>query len=251
MIPVCLIAALAFGLAWVEWRRSSRVLSVLALVLFLAIGCGPVPAVLLNSLQAGYAANVSGPWGRKTAIVLLGAGAVRTPAPHGVEVAALAYGRLVKALELYLQCKQHGGTCTLIVSGGDAAGFGASEAAVYGLVLRNLGVDPADLVLEGRSMNTWQNAQFCAAWLNAHEENRVLLVTSGVHLRRSVLYFAHFGIHPTAVRADYVRATTGLLPLAYNFLVTDLAFHEYVGILRYYIYEAFGWNITAQQPGSL
>src|SRR5437867_9709697 len=109
--------------------------------------------------------------------------------------------------------------CTVIVSGGDPHGLGVSEANVYGAVLVKIGVDPADLVIEGRSLNTWQNAQFCAAWLNGHPQDQVVLVTSGFHLRRSILYFAHFGIHALPARADYVDAPMHLLPQAYNFLV--------------------------------
>jgi hypothetical protein len=41
------------------------------------------------------------------------------------------------------------------------------------------------------------------------------------------------------------------IPLSYNFLLTDLAIHEYVGVLRYFVYERMGWNVSAERPGSL
>jgi hypothetical protein len=53
------------------------------------------------------------------------------------------------------------------------------------------------------------------------------------------------------VRADYVSATFSVIPLSYDFLLTDLAIHEYVGYWRYFIYERMGWNVTATHPGSL
>lgn len=58
------------------------------------------------------------------------------------------------------------------------------------------------LLLETRSQNTWQNAQYSADLLKSHPVDQVFLVTSGLHPRRGVLYFARFGIHGQPVRAD-------------------------------------------------
>jgi uncharacterized SAM-binding protein YcdF (DUF218 family) len=78
----------------------------------------------------------------------------------------------------------------------------------------------------------------------------LVLVSSGIHMRRSALYFSHFGVHPATVRSDYVGALMSPLPLAYNFLLTDLAPHEYVGLLRYQLFQLLGWNINARHPGA-
>jgi uncharacterized SAM-binding protein YcdF (DUF218 family) len=249
-VLLILVAAGAV-LAWRKHRRSARAVFLLGAILFFAVGCGLVPAVALEDLQTGYVAEPVQPWQPRTAIVVLGAGTERVADTRAVEVLALAYGRVVKALELYLQCRHAGKVCRVIVSGGDPRGFGASEAKVYGAVLVRIGVDPTDLVLEGRSLNTWQNARFSAAWLNDHPQDEVLLVTSGLHLRRSILYFSHFGIRALPVRADYVAAVVSPFPQAYNFLLMDLALHEYTGLLRYRVYELLGWNIKAQHPGAV
>jgi uncharacterized SAM-binding protein YcdF (DUF218 family) len=87
--------------------------------------------------------------------------------------------------------------------------------------------------------------------LSAHPVDQVFLVTSGIHLRRSLLYFGHFGIRGQPVRADFVSAMLSPIPLSYNFLLADLAIHEYVGVLRYYVYQFMGWNVSAERPGSL
>jgi uncharacterized SAM-binding protein YcdF (DUF218 family) len=246
-----LLVIAAAVLARARWRQTAGVLYMLAGVLAVAIGCGPLPASTLKSLQAGYSDEPVRSWQPKTAIVVLGGGVEQVVDTKAAEVPAMVYGRVVKTLDLYRQCKLNGQACTVIVSGGDPRRLGASEAKVYGGVLVKIGVDPADLVIEGRSLNTWQNAQFCAAWLSDHPQDQVVLVTSGLHLRRSSLYFAHFGIHALPARADYVGAVAGLLPQAYNFLLMDLALHEYTGLVRYHVYEMLGWNIKAQHPGAL
>ncbi len=247
-VPVIsILVVLAVGFSWLRWRKASYAVAGLALALLLGIGCGPVPAVLLRDLQAGYSSEPVIGTARATAIVLLGNGTEKAGngGLHGVEIGPLAYGRIVKALELYERCKRLNSRCFILVSGGDPEHHGASEAAVYGAQLQALGVPSADLVLEERSLNTFQNAQYSAAVLSSQPADQVLLVTSGLHLRRSLLYFTHFGVQARPARADFVSAVRSVVPVSYNFLITDLALHEYVGVLRYFVYQRMGWNVQA------
>jgi uncharacterized SAM-binding protein YcdF (DUF218 family) len=190
-------------------------------------------------------------WQPRVAIIVLGGGVQRVAGTAAVEVPLQAYGRVSKGMELYLQCKHAGKVCTLIVSGGDVVEAGVSEAKVYGDTLLALGVDPSDLVLEGRSLNTWQNAQYCAAWLDEHPQDQVVLVTSGFHLRRGALYFEHFGVRALPVRSDFLSADLRPWPRAHNFLAMDLALHEYAGLWRYRIYNVLGWNVAAKAPRAI
>jgi uncharacterized SAM-binding protein YcdF (DUF218 family) len=244
-MTLTLFALATLAVIWFAWigkcQISGAVLGV-TLALGLAIGCGPVAGGLLKGLEPGYPAWPGGGWGKRSAIVLLGGGTEKVADTGAIETSPLVYGRLAKALELYLQCKRDGGECFILASGGDPEGSGASEASVYREQLAKLGVKPADIVLEGRSRTTWQNAQLSSELLKSRPPEHVFLVTSGIHLRRSVLYFGYFGVKASPVRADYVNAVMSPVPLAYNFMLTDLALHEYAGILRYYIYRTFGWK---------
>lgn len=246
-----LIALVLLGMAlrWLRWRRSAAVTLALAVLLFLAEGCGLLPAWLLRNLQEPYAQRPAIAWEPRNAIVLLGAGTVRTP-DGAVEPTLFANGRIDEALALYRECKASGNDCKLEVSGGDALHTGRPEATVYGERLQALGMPAADLLLEPRSMNTWQNAQFSAPLLRDYGAQRVLLVSSAMHLRRASLYFRHFGIRAVPVRGDWVQAREDGWPQSWNFAVTDLALHEYVGMWRYHVYNALGWNVRATQPGA-
>ena len=253
LLLIFLLVAAAIVLALVKWRRSCLLLSLLALALFLAIGCGPIPSALLADLQSGYSAAADVREAASTTIIVLGFGTEQAKEPSGttIEVPTLAYSRLASALELYRACRLKNTHCTILVTGGDPQHHGASEASVYGARLQQLGVDASDLLIEGRSLNTWQNAQYTAALLKSHTADQLFLVTSGIHLRRSVLYFERFSIRGQPVRADYISATSSAIPLSYNFLLADLAIHEYVGVLRYFVYERMGWNAAAEHAGSL
>ncbi|GGY19866.1 hypothetical protein GCM10008098_10330 [Rhodanobacter panaciterrae] len=246
-----ILIVLAIVLALLKWRRCSRALLALAVILLLAAGCGPLPTWLLTRLQSDVAVDTPIAWGQRNAIVLLGAGTVRVANGGPVEASLFAYGRISKTAVLYRACRQSGNACKVEVSGGDARGLGQSEAAIYADDLQRLGVDAADLLVEPRSMNTWQNAQFSGPLLKSWGADRVLLVSSGFHLRRGMLYFTHFGIQATPVRADYVNGVWSWWPQSYNFTVVDLALHEYAGIARYRFYNAMGWNVQATRAGAL
>lgn len=250
---ITVLVALAIALAWLHLRRSAYLVAALALVLFLGIGCGPIPALLASNLQESYPATVAVKQAQATAIVLLGGGTelATDGRTQSVEVGSLAFGRVVKTLQLYRECKQVNSVCIVVITGGDPGHHGMTEAAVYGAVLRQSGVDPADLVLEEHSLNTFQNAGFTAPLLRSRRVDQVFLVTSGVHQRRSLLYFAHFGVVARPVRGDHVSAATRFLPESHNFLIMDLVLHEYAGLVRYHFYQFMGWNVQAKHPGAL
>lgn len=243
-----LTVAIATILAASKRRRASQVSYLIATVALLLFGSGLPANWMLENLQDGIEVR-NEQWDTANVIVLLGAGAEMTD--QGPELAVFSYGRLVKAFELYRSCKSHSEDCRIVSTGGDARGIGKSEAELYAESLERMGAARADLIVEGRSMNTWQNAQFTAEILAGQSPDRVVLVTSGLHVRRSMLYFSHFGLRSVGVRADYARANVSLLPQAYNIMMADLAVHEYLGVLRYHVYNWLGWNVQPVQPGAL
>ncbi|KWN14701.1 hypothetical protein WT83_16550 [Burkholderia territorii] len=249
LIVIIVTIAIATCCVALKWHRASRTLYAASFVLFLAVGCGPIPAWLLMDLQSAYTVNPMIEWSKRNAIVLLGAGTEKIAHTDVIEPGMFSYPRIVEVAALYGNCRKTGADCKVVVSGGDARHNGESEASVYRSTLIRLGINPADVLREPDSMNTWQNAQFTSTLLQRYGANHTLLVSSGIHLRRSVLYFAHFGVGATPVRADYLRAVLSLLPLSYNFAVADFALHEYIGIARYCVYNAMGWNPASRRPG--
>ncbi len=220
------------------------------IICYFLVGSGLFPSVLLTQLQIPFVDLPEPEWKNQNAIVLLGAGALTLPKSAQIIPTVMAYSRIYKTASLYLSCiKKH--KCTIIVSGGDALGTGKSEAMVYRDALIQLGINGSDVKLENNSMNTFKNAQFTSAILKQDHFDQIVLVTSGIHLKRSLLYFSHFGIQATPALADYLAPIISILPIGYNFAVTDFAIHEYEGLARFYIYQFFGWNSNASSPGAL
>lgn len=235
-----ILLVIALILMGTRRRIAGRAFMLLALGWLFFAGCGPLTGLLLSNLQAGYAPDVS-QWGQRNAIILLGAGTVRS-GTGAIEPSLYANGRILRTAELYRSCKATGADCKVEVSGGDAMHLNQPEADVYAISLDRLGVPRADLVLESQSMNTFQNAQFSKPLLVSYGADKVVLVSSAVHLRRAQLYFAHFAIHGELVRGDYVTARYDWLPTSENLSFADFAIHEYIGVWRYHVYNAMGWN---------
>lgn len=240
---VTLAAFVAALLAtWRKWHKTAFAALALALALAIGIGSGPLTTLLLRSIQTGYEhSGIPDTWARRNAIVLLGMGTANV-ADGKEEVGPLAYGRVSTAVEAYTSCRRAGAECIIIMTGGDKAKQGVTEAAVYGEQLVRLGVDPQHLILEAQSHSTWENAKFTRPLLDNLKPDKTYLVTSGVHMRRARLYFEHFGITSDPIRSDYLLPWPTLVPMAYNFAIADLAISEYRGLARFWFYNQMGWN---------
>jgi uncharacterized SAM-binding protein YcdF (DUF218 family) len=216
---------------------------IVTVISFLIVGNGTLPMLLLKPLESPYNVAFQPNYSqKKNAIVVLGAGVIKIPDADIVRPGIMAYSRIYEGLQLYQSCKRNGHKCTIVVSGGDALSVGTSEALLYKNELLKFNVEASDITMESESMNTYKNAEFTSEYLKEQNFERVFLVTSGTHMKRALLYFSHFGIKAVPVISDYIITKNSFFPSAYNFLITDLALHEYIGILTYHIYNLFDWN---------
>ncbi|MGZ3723955.1 MAG: YdcF family protein [Bdellovibrionales bacterium] len=239
--PLLLIFVSLF-LLMMNRRRPALYTLVISAVLFLLIGTGVLPKLVLEGLQADH--YISQPdWKKQNAIVLLGAGTVRWPGqPDLVTLPFWGNSRVLEAARLYFSCKKTAPACKVIASGGDPNKNGLSEAETMARSLKELGVDGEDVILESKSHNTFQNAQFSRELIRQSGFEKVYLVTSGFHMQRAQLYFSHFKIETLAAPADQFRAIVAPVPVSFNFVFLDIALHEYGGILQFHLYNFLGWN---------
>lgn len=236
LLAVWLAAVLAGALGW---RRLRAGLGGLALVAMFAVGCGPVPNLLLCGWQAPFAQRPALDWAPSNAIVLLTATS-NNPPGGTAEPSVVGYTRVAETASLYRACRAAGARCTVLVTGGETPTADRPLALAYAEALARLGVPKADLLLEPRSRTTWQNAEFSQPILARLAAQRVWLVSSALHLRRGMFAFRQFGIAATPVRADYTRVVWSLLPSAKNLAMTNAALHEYAGLA---LYHWFAWRM--------
>lgn len=244
MMLSVLAVLVVFSLAasWSRRRLWARGTGLFTVLLFLATACGPLPAWLLEHLQDGYATAHLIRWTPRNSIVLLAAGTTRVNDDDPLMPTAYANARIIRAVQLYRSCRSAGRQCQVLISGGDAQKHGTAESTVYATVLGQLGVPAQDIQTETQSMNTYDNARYSRGFLLIDDPQTLVLVTSGIHMKRSLLDFGHFGMQPIPVGSDEIAATFSLLPQAGNVQLCDMALHEYIGIAQFYLYNALGLN---------
>ncbi len=121
----------------------------------------------------------------------------------------------------------------LIVSGGRFHPDDMTSGEAMATVARQMGVPPVDIIEETRSLDTLDEARFLKPLLG---QTRFALVTSALHMSRSLETFRGLGMNPIAAPTDF-RATgirlksSSILPSAKSMVLLQRAIHEYVGML--------------------
>ena len=217
---------------------------------YFLVGDGFVPQAFLNKLQV-FPRVDQAKWQSKNVIILLGAGSVYWPIGNHLTSDIFGFSRINTASELYFQCRKNSSSCQILASGGDPSHHGESEASVMAHELSLLGVDQKDIVLENRSNNTFQNAQFSSAVILSGGFEKIYLVTSGIHMLRALTYFSYFNVQAQAAPSDLLIANYSFLPLAQNFMLLDASLHEILGVISYQLFNFFGMNPGSSKPGAL
>lgn len=199
------------------------------------VGAGWFAAPLLAVAQHGYVRSAAPSFGPDTFIVLMGGGTDRSdtglvPKPDSMQ-------RIAAAAALYRECRAAARSCKVIVSGGDPEHHGQAEADNYAPYVLAQGVRPDDLVRENQSLNTWQNARNVAAIVGRAHDNRLIIVTSAYHMRRSLRAFQAFGYDPQPYVSGARRGHVTLLPRLGSVETSEIALHELVGLARFSVYR--------------
>ena len=224
-------------------RRSGMLCTLMALVVFFLVGSGSLTQLTLNSLQS-HAPLEKPHWTKSNGILLLGIGTVTWPGSSHISTHPLGYPRIHEAARLYYLCKQQAVVCRVITSGGDPTHHGTAESAVMARELMEIGIPSADIIMEPKSRNTFENAKFSSEIIHSQNLDNLILVTSGFHMKRSLLLFQAFNLYPQPAPSDRLSTRVSLLPVSLNFAYFDIALHEYIGMAQYYVYNMMGWNPT-------
>ena len=211
-----MVYLLKFGAAWVlppgifflamwyvAWRlykkREKRLAAMLAALVFVFyLFCtSMVSERLMGALESAYTPPEN-PQG--DVVIMLGGGAFPdTPDVSGQgTLCSSPANRLLTAVRLQKEL-----AVPIILSGGQVYSDSGPEAVIAKRILMDLGVPEDKIIVEGKSINTTQNAKFSTEIMRERGLNKPILVTSAFHMRRSVLNFAKNGMEVTAYPSDY------------------------------------------------
>ena len=248
--PLGLSCILLLFALWLSRKRSRKtyIPILLALVILTIASNSIVVNNLIFSLEKKYPALVDPP--SAEAIVVLGGATRNNEAPRILPDMNERGDRLLYAAKLY----QDGAAPKILLSGGriNWTGGDSSEAKDMAEILSIMGIPPKDLILEPHSLNTHENAVFTKEILQQQNIKKILLVTSALHMPRSIAIFRHENIDAVAAPTDFIiskrnlvqhRYTSesrllSLIPKSDNLDYTTQVMKEYIGTI---IYRLKGW----------
>jgi uncharacterized SAM-binding protein YcdF (DUF218 family) len=243
----CLLLVIALGLWWINSKLTPAFIAAALMILFIS-GNPWFSNWLAQSLEWQYLTKTELP--TADAIVVLGGGIRSQAYPRPDADFSDAGDRVWYGATLYKQKKAP----KIIVSGGAIAwkGGGNPESEDLTSLLTRMGVPAENIIQESESYNTRDNAVYVKKILKAQNFKTILLVTSAMHMPRSMAIFKHLGIKAIAAPTDYHisqleldepnRQTEsiilGFLPNEEKFWLTTQAIREYIGI---FVYKLKGW----------
>jgi len=240
------IILLTVALLFFGKKKNLKWLIALALLILWVSSTAPLANALARSLewQFGYPTDIPA----ADAVIVLGGGTEPAISPRQSVEMNSAGDRVFAAAKLY----RAGKAPVLILSGGNIDWLSSSvstPADQMAEVLSFLGVPSSAMILENTSQNTHENVLNIKEILIHNNFKTVLLVTSAMHMPRSVLLFEKQGVEVIPVPVDYsiveevdnkstLDILLGLLPNAGNLSTTTNALKEYLGI---WMYTLQGW----------
>jgi uncharacterized SAM-binding protein YcdF (DUF218 family) len=235
-----ILAMLAIGLLLLAWRRATKwaagLLWMGGVGLF-AFGVLPTSIYLTHLLETRFPQPMLP--ARVDGIVLL-AGAERAAASqaYGTPQVGFDGGRYLTLLQLAQRYPQ----ARIVYSGGrrEQPGKGPLEtqAAVAEHIFRDVGIDPRRVTFDERSADTCASGRNAYTVARPHQGEVWVLVTSALHMPRSVACFRAGG-WPEIVPlpANYASVAggwnLGSVQIASNLQLLDDAGHEWLGLLFY------------------
>ncbi len=149
-----------------------------------------------------------------------------------------ASDRLIQALRLY----KLGHIKKILISGGSGSLLKQNykEADFVKAQLLDFGVAAQDIIAENKSRNTYENAINSKQILDSlHISQPYLLITSALHMKRSLKVFSKAGMHCVPYPANFIALdnppdfASVLMPSSGAFTGWDLLLKEVVGLLVY------------------
>ncbi|BAI72451.1 hypothetical protein AZL_018130 [Azospirillum sp. B510] len=233
-----LVLMLALGAAMLRmrrWQRAGRRLVTLATVLLLLVMYTGLGALVALPLENRFPR--SEPEGRIDGIIMLG-GAVNPPitADRGDPSLNEAAERILGFADLV---RRHPEAKAVFTGGsGQLLAPDLKEDVTARAALAQAGI-PADRVLyEAESRNTWENAVFSKEMVRPRPGERWILITSAMHMPRSVGIFREVGWpvepYPVDYRTRHDARPILRFQLDQNLVILDDAVREWIGLAAYW-----------------
>ena len=201
-------------------KKLGKFLVIAGILLYYLFSITPVSNFLLSPLENKYSPLAIEDMEKADKVVLL-LGGRESDVLRGSEVLRISY---LKNQEV-----------KIIISGTDPLLPTSEEALGLKRFFISRGLKEENIIIEAQSRNTWENIRNVKEIV---EDNPFFLVTSAYHMERAKREFEKVEANPIPAPTDFKVKTEkynalDFLPDAQNLRNSDLAIHEYLGILWY------------------
>jgi uncharacterized SAM-binding protein YcdF (DUF218 family) len=232
------LVVLGAALLWTRWHSAGRRITTIGGVLLFALAFLPLAAIFVAPLENRFPLP-RGDMAPPTGIIVLGGGTDEYIEDARGQVTLNDAGeRLTTGAALARRFPQ----ARLVFTGGSASfvDSGLSEANSARRFWTELGVPQEHATYEGRSRNTYENAIFTRDLVQPKPGETWLLVTSAMHMPRSMGIFRKAGFTVVAYPTDYrtlgdARDWRPLLDASRSMRNLDTSVHEWIGLVSYWL----------------
>jgi uncharacterized SAM-binding protein YcdF (DUF218 family) len=200
-----------------------------------ALSISPVSNSLMKGLESSFPIpkKING-----DVIILLGAGLNEDV----TDLSGIGFpdgdmlGRITTAIRLHRRLN-----IPIIIASGKVYKGEKAGAPVDKRIMVDLGVDPSNIIVETKSRNTYENAQYASRICQDLGYKKPILLTAAYHLKRAQMAFQATGL--TTIPFPAYRYSSenpafywrNFLPCHNSFEISCVAIREYLGILYYMI----------------
>lgn len=246
--PLGLACVLIFS-ALILWKKRhfSKFLLIMAFVILFMGGNRYVANSIARSLEWQY--DRLGSVQSVDLIVVLGGGTEPEIAPRPMTEVNAAGDRIIYAVKLFQQNPE----AKLLLSGGDIDFLDQSDSTPAGdmaALLKLMGVPESALILQDQSQNTYEDALYSCELIKTAGYKNVVLVTSAMHMPRSMKLFTKQGCTVLPAPTDFTITEAAwqntwhpsfeefiinLVPSYSNLSQVTKSMKEYLGMFTYFL----------------
>lgn len=221
-----------------SYKKAKLFLSVSFLWLFL-ISYSPFSNALIKPLENEYKAYLDVDSSIEYVLVLgSGHNTNKEISPHS-QLSSSALMRLTEGIRIFKKLDNG----KLIVSG-----YGGDDETPHAIISKevavSMGIDEKNILTQEEAKDTFEEAQYVKKIVG---DKTFILVTSAYHMPRAMKLFKQNGLNAIAAPTDFLQENPSVYtrgPNATELRKTQVAMHEYIGILWASILEKYRFYVN-------
>lgn len=234
---ILLIIIFIMSLSKKSLKKMKLLLMMLVIGVYL-LSIEPIKDLVVQPLEKSYHPITKSQLNKVDCYVILGGG-IFDNVPKSLvyttgSPSKSALFRVIEGVRLYKELPKK-----IIITGGIVYSGQKSEGSIYKGLMVDLGVPENDIIIEGKSRTTEENAKLTKGIMDKNKYKKVALITSATHMKRSVYIFEKYGVDvipsPTGYVSRYKKnyGVESYFPNSNNYVDIRSAIWEYIGLIFY------------------